>query len=567
MDNLNMLLEGANPWKSQQAESARVAAKWQKSGLLKGFGSDIERNNMAVILENQAKQLVVETNTSSGQNSMLGGTGENWAAIALPLVRRVFAEIVAKDFVSVQPMAMPSGLVFYLDFQYGNTKSPFTEGKSLYGSLADVQATDTDITNVEPTGGLYGAGRFGYSINSFSSSVLTGGTDYATASYAVAASDSLAPIVGFDSRFYGPGAATLYTMSFSDAQIATAAANPDLMAVTSWTVSGSGITAANILQKFTTYVSGAVGNNALTFVLNAQPNVTTKTATLFYNKQTTPALRGDFEADRTNFSVPNAANTTQIDIPTINIQMKSEAIVAKTRKLKAQWTPEMAQDLNAYQNIDAEAELTGLLSQYIAMEIDLEILGMLTEEAATTGYWSAVNNNVWNGSGFTQTAPTTGGFFNTQGGWFQTLGTVVQGVSNKILQKTLRGQANFMVISPQVATIMQSIPGYASDAGSELDKVFNFGSQKIGTLNSRFKVYVNPYFSNNVILMGYKGAQFLESGAVYAPYVPLLMTPLVYDPNTFVPRKGIMTRYAKKMLRPEFYGKIFVHGLSNLGVN
>jgi hypothetical protein len=113
---------------------------------------------------------------------------------------------------------------------------------------------------------------------------------------------------------------------------------------------------------------------------------------------------------------------------------------------------------------------------------------------------------------------------------------------------------------------MQSIPGYASDAGADLEKVFNFGSQKIGTLNSRYKVYVNPYFSNNVILMGYKGAQFLESGAVYAPYVPLLMTPLVYDPNTFVPRKGIMTRYAKKMVRPEFYGKVFVNGLNTLGI-
>ena len=563
-NNLNTLLEGANPWKSQQAEASRVANKWQKSGLLEGINNEIEKNNMAVILENQAKQLVVETNTSSGQNSMLGGSGENWAGIALPLVRRVFAEIVAKDFVSVQPMAMPSGLVFYLDFQYGNTRNPFTEGKSLYGSLADVQATDADITNIDPTGGLYGAGRFGYSINQFTASLI--GTDFTTASYATADSASLTPIVQYDSRFIGT-ATTLYTMSFTDTQLAaiTTLNNPDYTAVNSWIVSGSGITAANVLQQFTTYTSGSVPS--LTFVLNAKPQTGGTTATLFFNKQTTPALRGDFEADRTNFSVPNAASLTQIDIPTVNIQMKSEAIVAKTRKLKAQWTPELAQDLNAYQNIDAEAELTGLLSQYIAMEIDLEILGMLTEEAATQGYWSATNNNVWNGTSFTQTAATTGGFFNTQGGWFATLGTVVQSVSNKILQKTLRGQANFMVISPQIATILQSIPGYASDAGAELDKVFNFGSQKIGTLNSRFKVYVNPYFSNNVILMGYKGAQFLESGAVYAPYVPLLMTPLVYDANTFVPRKGIMTRYAKKMLRPEFYGKIFVNGLSNLGVN
>jgi len=556
MENLNTLLEGVNPWKSQQAEAAKTASKWQKSGLLEGLTSEVERNNMSVILENQAKQLVVETNVTAGTNSMLGGTGENWAGIALPLVRRVFAEIVAKDFVSVQPMAMPSGLVFYLDFQYGDTKTPFVAGKSLYGSLADVQATDYDITNVDPTGGLYGQGRYGYSMNQFSASVTV-----TTASYATAASDSLAPYVNYDSRYIGTSS-TLYRVSISDAQLATLSL-PDFLAASAFIISGSGVNPANVLQQFTTYTSGS----GMYFITNAAPSVGAATTVLFYSKQTTPAQRGDFEADRTDVSVPNSESDTQIVIPTVNIQMKSDSIVAKTRKLKAQWTPELAQDLNAYQNIDAEAELTGLLSQYIAMEIDLEILGMLTEEAATVGYWSAENNKVWNGSAFVQTSTTTGGFYNTQGGWFATLGTVLQGVSNKILQKTLRGQANFLVISPAVATIMQSIPGYASDAGAELDKVFNFGSQKIGTLNSRYKVYVNPYFSDNVILMGYKGAQFLESGAVYAPYVPLLMTPLVYDPDTFVPRKGIMTRYAKKMVRPEFYGKVFVNGLNALGIN
>jgi hypothetical protein len=556
MENLNMLLESANPWKSQQAEAAKTANKWAKSGLLEGITSEVEKNNMAVILENQAKQLVVEsTNITAGTNSMLGGTGENWAGIALPLVRRVFAEIVAKDFVSVQPMAMPSGLVFYLDFQYGNNKTPFQQGKSLYGSLADVQATDFDITNVDPTGGLYGQGRYGYSMNQFSSSVT----------YSASLVNSLAQ-VNWDSR-YESSTGSLYVINVSDAQCATLSL-PDFLSVQAWIPSSSVVAAPVVLQQFTNYQSGS-GATALQFVVNFPLTGSTSSGSiaLFYNKQTTPALRGDFEADNTNIAIPNAADPAQIDIPTINIQLKSDAIVAKTRKLKAQWTPELAQDLNAYQNIDAEAELTGLLSQYIAMEIDLEILSMLTEEAATVGYWSAENNKFWNGSTFVQTSTTTGGFYNTQGGWFATLGTVLQSVSNKILQKTLRGQANFLVISPQIATIMQSIPGYASDAGADLEKVFNFGSQKIGSLNSRYKVYVNPYFSNNVILMGYKGAQFLESGAVYAPYVPLLMTPLVYDPATFVPRKGIMTRYAKKMVRPEFYGKVFVGGLNTLGIS
>jgi hypothetical protein len=222
--------------------------------------------------------------------------------------------------------------------------------------------------------------------------------------------------------------------------------------------------------------------------------------------------------------------------------------------LKAQWTPEFAQDLNAYHSIDAEGELTSLLSEYISMEIDLEILDMLIAGAVTTERWSAENNKIWQNNRWTT---STSDFYNTQGQWFQTLGTKIQKVSNKIHQKTLRGGANFVVVSPTVATILESIPGYAADTnGDQMD--FAMGVQKVGQLNSRYRVYKNPYMTENVILLGYRGGQFLETGAVYAPYVPLMMTPLVYDPDTFTPRKGLMTRYAKKMLRPEFYGKIFV---------
>jgi hypothetical protein len=245
--------------------------------------------------------------------------------------------------------------------------------------------------------------------------------------------------------------------------------------------------------------------------------------------------------------------------------MQSEPIVAKTRKLKAVWTPEFAQDLNAYHSIDAEAELTSMLSEYVSMEIDLEILDMLIAAAPTTEYWSAKNNNIWNGvNNFVQSSAVSGdGFYNTQGGWFQTLGTKLQKVSNKIHQKTLRGGANFLVTSPAVATILESIPGFAADTdGTKLE--FAAGVQKIGAINNRYTVYKNPYMKENIILMGFRGAQFLETGAVFSPYVPLIMTPLVYDPVNFTPRKGVMTRYAKKVVRPEFYGKVYVHGLNTL---
>jgi hypothetical protein len=209
-----------------------------------------------------------------------------------------------------------------------------------------------------------------------------------------------------------------------------------------------------------------------------------------------------------------------------------------------------------------------MLSEYVSMEIDLEILDMLIAAAPTTEYWSALNNNFWNGSGFTQSgagsATAVGdGYYNTQGGWFQTLGTKLQKVSNKIHQKTLRGGANFLVTSPAVATILESIPGFAADTdGTKME--FAAGVQKIGSINNRYTVYKNPYMMENVILMGFRGAQFLETGAVFSPYIPLIMTPLVYDPVNFTPRKGVMTRYAKKVVRPEFYGKVYVHGLNTL---
>ena len=245
--------------------------------------------------------------------------------------------------------------------------------------------------------------------------------------------------------------------------------------------------------------------------------------------------------------------------------MQSQAITAKTKKLKAVWTPEFAQDLNAYQNIDAEAELTNIMSEYISMEIDLEILDMLIEDAAAaTEYWDVNNNSVINATG-TAFIASTSGFYNTQGGWFQTLGTKMQKVSNKIHQLTLRGGANFLVCSPTVATVLESIPGFAANTnGDAANMEYAMGVQKVGAINSRYTVYKNPYMTENVILMGFRGKQFLESGAVFAPYIPLIMTPLIYDPATFTPRKGLMTRYAKKMLRPEFYGKIYVSGLNTL---
>ena len=535
--NVQQLLESSNQFKVVQDDANRLSTKWEKSGLLKGIKSENDRNTMATLLENQAKQVIVEgANVTGGTNSQSGAgyNAENWAGVALPLVRRVFGEIAAKEFVSVQPMNLPSGLVFYLDFKYGTTAAPFTNGQSMYGADPSSNVTVTDATK---SGSLYGAGRFGYSINNATVAlgITTGSTSWAT----------------FNND-------ATYSSSFSQYRTLTMPlpTNADLNGVRGFTVSASvansgSFTNTDILQAFT-----STNGTTVTFVVTGSKVGVTSgfSASLSYEIQPTPAARGDFEDTSFNVGTPG------ISIPEVSVQLKSEAIVAKTRKLKAQWTPEFAQDLNAYHSVDAEAELTGVLSQYISMEIDLEILDMLIQNAFTTDYWSAVNNQAVDGTGVTNSNLA---FFNTQGGWFQTLGTKLQKVSNKIHQLTLRGGANFLVTSPTVATILESIPGFAADGDGEKME-FNFGIQKVGSLNSRYKVYKNPYMTENVILMGYKGAQFLECGAVFAPYVPLIMTPLLYDPNTFTPRKGLMTRYAKKMIRPDYYGKVYVAGLNTI---
>ena len=200
--------------------------------------------------------------------------------------------------------------------------------------------------------------------------------------------------------------------------------------------------------------------------------------------------------------------------------------------------------------------------KYISQEIDLEILDMLIQNAVTNENWSAALGYEYSAASDTfASIGNAAAAAYTQQTWFQTLGTKIQKVSNKIHQKTMRGGANFLVCSPDVATILESIPGYAADTNG--DKMqFAMGVQKVGMLNSRYTVYKNPYMTDNVVLLGYRGAQFLETGAVYAPYIPLIMTPLVYDPTNFTPRKGVMTRYAKKMVRPEFYGTVKIHGLN-----
>ena len=571
--NLNSLLphdSNAN----QHAAAIALEKKWQKTGLLEGLNGEVERRGMAVLLENQAKQLVTEANAMG-----TGGSAEEWNGVALPLVRRIFAEIAAKDFVSVQPMNLPSGLVFYLDFKYGTsqgsngfagaTGNDFLTGQSRTSQNDSVfGVTDATKGTTAGTEGLYGAGRFGYTVNDVNV-VLTGASGnspYTTGSLSAAGvftagkdkmnNTAFSIFTNFNTEF----SSSITGKSFQVLRVASSGlTNADLNGVRAFNVSGSGI--VTVYPEFTTISADA---SYIYFLVETADTpaipVAASRVEVAYHKNPTAQTRGDFEDyAATSTGAPGGA----LDIPEINLEMRSEAIVAKTRKLKAIWSPEFAQDLNAYHSIDAEAELTSMLSEYISQEIDLEILDMLIQNAQTTERWSARIGYQYDAATRAFVDGASQGQAYNQGTWFQTLGTKIQKVSNQIHRLTLRGGANFLVCSPTVATILESIPGYAADTDG--DKMqFAMGVQKVGAINNRFQVYKNPYMTENTILMGYRGSQFLETGAVYAPYIPLIMTPLVYDPTNFTPRKGVMTRYAKKMVRPEFYGKVFVHGLDRV---
>ena len=253
----------------------------------------------------------------------------------------------------------------------------------------------------------------------------------------------------------------------------------------------------------------------------------------------------------------------EASIPEIDIQVDSIAVTAQTKKLKAKWTPELGQDLNAYHNLDAEVELTSILSEQIALEIDREILSDLVRGAtAATYYWARspgmfLNRETGLEVGASSAAPD---FTGTVSEWYETLVETINDVSAQIHRKTLRGGANFVVCSPEVANILEFTAGFRASVTAD-DERGSIGAVKAGSLSKKWDVHVDPYFPRQVVLVGRRGGSFLESGYVYAPYVPLQVTPTIFGPEDFVPRKGVMTRYAKKMVRPDMYGLVIVRGM------
>jgi len=617
--------------RNMQQEGASLLNKWSQTGLLEGLSNDEQKAGMARLLENQARELLRESNT------MAGGDVEGFAAVAFPIVRRVFAGLIANDLVSVQPMSLPSGLIFFMDFTFGSSIGDVDSNGRL-GTEKDRSIYGQGVVGAEITGGV------NLNSNTMDQQPYGLGAAYSSPTGSIAASPTgLAVVLDGDSTTatLDNSASTPNEVLFKDLQFdadllsehAGAANQGKILSLTvtkanmqasgfamnmeqlsqihapihtftdadsvnspkdNWDTAATTLTGALLIKQLRRLTSYDLATDTFTFfyiIPNANQGTGANfvqgaiSAVTLLTRSAVAAGAGasEWEGTQVHASYPSAdtidASATggigaiaggdfwglegNPEIPEIDIKVDSIAITAVTKKLKAKWTPELGQDLNAYHNLDAEVELTSILSEQIALEIDREILQDLIKGAtAGTFYWSRspglfLNRVTGVALDNSSVAPD---FTGTVSEWYETLIETINDVSAQIHRKTLRGGANFVVLSPEVANVLEFTAGFRANVTADADKG-DIGAVKVGSLNRKFDVIVDPYFPRNAILVGRKGSSFLESGYVYAPYVPLQTTPTIFGPDDFVPRKGVMTRYGKKMVRPDMYGLVIVRGL------
>ena len=545
---------------------------------------------------------------------MAAGDVEGFAAVAFPIVRRVFGGLLANDLVSVQPMSLPSGLIFFLDFTKTNVRLGQPADVSVYGG-AKVGSQITggvDLTN-GAAGAVGGIESGLYNLNNGYSSpvkgrattaadlhIATSGAINANGEFQemTKAKDPLITetqareILRYDPDITsGTGVVIIKTLASNFDQL-----NKDnLQSIAYMEAEGQPLSGAvgqsglKQARRLTGYLAEDTNREYIyaVFTTSASVNVGTidqaAMKNIFVNGQITKSLdyvqfnsaddftnaavggvkgTADWLLESTSTTVSGEFGDDLEAIPEIDIKVDSVAVTAVTKKLRAKWSPELGQDLNAYHNLDAEVELTGILSEQVALEIDREILEDLIKRAtAGTLHWSRnpgqfLNRETGAEVGAASAAPD---FTGTVSEWYETLIETINDVSARIHRKTLRGGANFIVCSPEVANLLEFTAGFR--AAVSVDSNGTAGAVNVGSISKKFDVHVDPYFPRNLVLVGRKGASFLESGYVYAPYVPLQVTPTIFGTEDFAPRKGVMTRYAKKMVRPDMYGLVICHDL------
>jgi len=519
--------------------------RWEKIGLLEGL-SGVTKENCAQLFENQLSHMINEStdSASSGQ----------FETVAFPVIRRVFAKLLANELVSVQALNLPVGKLYYINPKVSvrTDNTTHTSPDGAYSNAATA-ASGTEFEQKSLYDSFYATsyGDEGTSLFDRSKGKITVVTGTCTQSPAYSIGDRIATLVisGFSTtnagKLVGPAGVPMDTESFLSSLKVTADAN--FTAATAF--STEGITAGNpipINTKVQPYGQAIVNSLGQLVVLadltypgadGYQPLTGTTGVTFNYEYKTYSDLEEDSEMAEVTFG---------LDEVTVTVE---------TRKMRSQWTPELAQDVSAFHNIDAEAELTALLSEQMAAEIDREILRDLRRGAAWTLRWD------YNGL---RKQTTT--YHGVQKDWNQTLMTKVNQISAQVHKSVLRGGVSWIVVSPEVSAVLDDLEYFhVSNASPEQDK-YNMGIEKIGALQGRYQVFRDPYAPANTILLGHKGNSILESGYIYAPYVPMQLTPVMYNPFDFKPIRGIMTRYAKKMILNRYYGRIFVDGLEVFGI-
>jgi hypothetical protein len=604
------------------ADRGRLVEKWSRTGLLRGLDG-YKRETMAQLLENQAAQVLKESNALSSGGGAVASSGQiqGFSNIAFPIVRRVFGGLVSNDLVSIQPMSLPSGLIFYLDYTYGSavgttqqdsgTFETYTRGQSIYNNPTGRGVQSGSLA----AGGMYDLVGAGYSkVHSGTMGVsgsttdvgAWGGVNGDTWTTGLTVSD-VGMMTGTNGRFlqFDPqinadldtGTLDCTFAHLSIAQILTNIPKGDFLAVDQISIFGFATTNGAVAWGDTYQAGRGVMNlrrltkrgNWASSVFTPSPLNGTHVQVVLRvsNGGSVPVLgattrlsmaiadvvastAGDGGGVGSTLTIPSFETdfgaTPSPAIPEIDIKIESIAITATTRKLRARWSPELAQDLNAYHSMDAEVELTSILSEQIALEIDREILqDIVTQANGANFYWSRAPGRFVNkltGSPIQLANSLSIGpqFTGNVREWYETLIETIIDVANTIHRKTLRGSANFIVVGPDVATIIEATTLYKAkisiDGEGQVNTPFTIGAEAIGTVSNRFTIYKDPYFPRNKVLVGYKGGSYLETGYVYSPYVPVMVTPTIFRPEDFAPTKAVLTRYGKKMVRSDFYGTV-----------
>jgi hypothetical protein len=476
-------------------EARELESRWGRTGLLNGIEDRYVRSATAVLLENQRLMNEVSTDTSDIAQ---------FKRISIPLVRRIYPQLIANKIVSVQPLLGPTGLVYYLRFRYSSNKGAIRGADNNGGFPGDDANSLMQRADGTANLDIFFTHQF---VQNESTSTDAGAVT--TATYAPLEHTPVLAGTMTGTVYVGSTAVQTYVVSSTGVFTFTAIGSPTVFAnTTGGTATGTGVAGTTL----------NVTTGEMTVVFNSAPSSNHLVLSYEYNMECNQ------------------------DLPEINLVIESEEIAAKTRKLKAVWSYEAQQDLRSQHNLDAEAELTAVLAQEINLEIDREVLTDLRNNAGTIAAWD----------------------FNTALGEtikekYESLYVKIVEISAVIHRKTLRGGANWLVTSPEVASIFETATAGFAPAPSETF-TSSLGIQYVGTVNNRWRLYKDPLFPTNQILLGYKGDSYMDSGYFYCPYVPLTQTPVVLDPESFCPRKGILTRYGKKLLREgsKFYGRMSI---------